>query len=60
MLGKKIKEEDAMNHILNNLLGEYKNTVEVLYRRIDDVLDPLTIEIICEELSLKYEKLKVI
>ena len=57
-LGKKIEEEDAMIHILNNLPVEYENTVEVMERRLDDTMDPLTIDIIRDELSLKYEKIK--
>ena len=58
MLGKQIAEEDAMIHMSNNLPTKYENTVEVLEHRIDDVLDPLAIENICEELSLKYEQIK--
>ena len=57
-VGKMKDDKDVMIHILNNLPVEYENTVETLERRLDDTLDPLSIEIIREELSLKYEKIK--
>ena len=57
-LGKKIDDDDMMIHILNNLPVEYENTVEVMERLLDDDVNPLTIELLREELSLKYEKVR--
>ena len=57
-VGKVKDDKDVMIHILNNLPVEYENTVEVLERRLDDTLDPLSIEILREELALKFEKIK--
>ena len=44
--GKLKDDEDVMIYILNNLLVEYENRVEVLERRLYDMLDPLSIEIL--------------
>ena len=57
-MGKLNDDKDVMIHILKNLPVEYENTVEVLERRLDDTLNPLSIEILCEELALKFKKIK--
>ena len=49
-------DKDVIIHILSNFPIKHENTVETLKRRLDDDLDPLSIEIIREELSLKYKK----
>ena len=55
-LGKKINDDDLMIHVLNNLPVEYENTVEVLERLLNNDVNPLTIDLLREELSLKCDK----
>ena len=53
-----IEDDYFMIHILNNLPQEYDQVVDSLEDRIDAKLDPLTLEILREKLSSKYEKLQ--
>jgi hypothetical protein len=50
-----ITEEDLMEHILGNLPSVYDIEVHTLRKRLDDLHDPLTLEELREELSLKFE-----
>jgi hypothetical protein len=53
-----IDENQFMIHILNNLTKDYEVQVTLLERDIGSTSNPLTIEEIRNELSLRYERLK--
>ena len=44
-----------MTNIPSELPKEYPKIVEIIEDWLDDEDDPLTIEIICDELSVKYD-----
>jgi hypothetical protein len=50
-------EEQFIIHVLNNLTSDYDNQVETLEKRIGSTTDPLTIEEIRDDLSLRYERI---
>ena len=52
-----ITDDDLMEHILGNLPSVYDIEVHALRKRLDDLHDPLTLEELREELSLKFEML---
>ena len=53
-MGVDIADEDFILHIVSNLPEEYDILVEML----EDELDTLNIEHLCDKLSAKYEKIK--
>ena len=50
-----IDDSEIITHILLNLPEEYQNNVQILEEKWDDTDDPLTIDIICDKLSVKFE-----
>ena len=52
-----ITDKQFIMHVMNNLNKDYDNTVENLEKLIDGKNDPLTIEQMREDLSLKHERL---
>jgi hypothetical protein len=52
-----ITDKQFIMHVMNNLNKDYENTVENLEKLINDKKDPLTIEQMREDLSLKHERL---
>jgi hypothetical protein len=50
-----ITDEDLVEHVLGNLPSVYDIEVHTLRKRLDDTANPLTIEEVREELSLKFE-----
>ena len=52
-----ITDKQFIMHVMNNLNKDYDNTVENLEKLIDNKNDPLTIEQMREDLSLKHERL---
>ena len=57
-MGTPIDDEYLMMHILNNLPSAYDSLIENLEDRLDSVLDPLTLSILRDKLSEKYEKIR--
>jgi Reverse transcriptase (RNA-dependent DNA polymerase) len=56
-MGSSISENQFMIHILNNLTADYDLQLALLERRIGDKDNPLTVEEIRAELSLRFERL---
>jgi hypothetical protein len=52
-----ITDKQFIMHVMNNLNKDYENTVENLEKLINDKKDPLTMEQMREDLSLKHERL---
>jgi hypothetical protein len=50
-------DEQFIVHVLNNLTSDYDNQVENLEKRIGSDKDPLTIEEVRDDMSLRYEQL---
>ena len=57
-MGNDISDEDFIIHVLNNLPLEYDNVVEALERKLDDLVNPLTIIELRDELTLKFARIK--
>ena len=57
-MGSKIDDEYLMMHIMNNLPSAYDGLIENLEDRLDSTLDPLTISVLRDKVSEKYEKIK--
>ena len=57
-MSNEISDEDMMIHILNNLPEEYDTVVEAMERKLDDLVDPLTLRNLKNELMLKYKRIK--
>ena len=57
-MGTEINDEDLMIHILNNLPSEYDNVAEAMERRLDDVIKPLEIGELRDELVMKFNRIK--
>ena len=57
-MGNEISDEDMMIHIMNNLPQEYDTVVEAMERKLDDLVDPLTLRNLKNELLLKYNRIK--
>ena len=53
-----IDDEYLMMHIINNLPRRYDNLIENPEDRLDSIVDPLTISMLRDKLSKKYEKIK--
>jgi hypothetical protein len=56
-MGSSILENQFMIHILNNLTADYDLQFALLKRRIGDKENPLTVEEIRAELSLRFDRL---
>jgi hypothetical protein len=56
-MGSVIKDDQFLVHILNNLSPEYERQVLFVEKQIKNPQDPLTVETLCEELDLKFERL---
>jgi hypothetical protein len=56
-MGSSILENQFMIHILNNLTADCGLQLALLERRIGDKKNPLTVEEIRAELSLRFERL---
>jgi hypothetical protein len=54
-MGSRISENQFMIHVLNNLPTEYDLQIALVTMRIGDKIEPLTIEEIRSELSLRFE-----
>src|SRR5210317_771157 len=57
-MGSDITDEDFYIHILNNIPKEYDMEVKLLEETLANVLTPLTLQQIRDELNLKYMRLK--
>ena len=57
-MGNEISDEDMMIHIMNNLPQEYDTVVEAMERKLYDLVDPLTLRNLKNELLLKYNRIK--
>jgi hypothetical protein len=53
----KMTDDQFLLHILNNLTKEYKPEVKDLKKRIGSPTNPLEVEEVREDLSLRYERL---
>ena len=51
-MGVKISDEHFILHIISNLPEEYDNVIE----RIEDDIEQIEIEELCQKLNVKYEK----
>ena len=58
-MGIIIDDVEMMTHILSNLTEEYNNTIENIEDELDDNIDMLTIKIIRDKLSSKYDIVNV-
>ena len=58
-LGFIIDDVEIMTHILSNLPEEYENIFENLEKELDYYIDMLTIKIIWDKLSAKYDSMNV-
>jgi gag-polypeptide of LTR copia-type len=52
-----ILENQFMIHILNNLTSDYKLQLAMMEKRVGDIENPVTVEEIKGELSLRFERL---
>jgi hypothetical protein len=57
--GSKLDNVDFMVHVLNNLPKEYEVSQAKLEDRLNDDIDPLTIEEIRTELNLKFQRMNL-
>jgi gag-polypeptide of LTR copia-type len=57
VMGSSMTDEQSMIQILNSLTEEYELQMLLLEKRIVDVNNPLTIEELKEELTLRFERL---
>ena len=57
--GSKVEDVDIMIHILNNLPKDYEISQAKLEDRLNDDIDPLTIEEIRTELNLRYQRMNL-
>ena len=57
-MGSNIDDEYLMMHIMNNLPSAYDGLMENLEDKLDSALDPLTISILRDKISEKYERIK--
>jgi hypothetical protein len=55
-LGSSITDNQFMIHILNNMTSNYDLQLEVMKKRINDKVDPLTIDEIRDDLHLSFER----
>jgi histone deacetylase 1/2 len=51
-------DDQFILHVLNNLTDEYETLVEIMEKRIGSDSDPIDIEDIREDLSLKFERIQ--
>ena len=57
-MGTLIDDGYLMMHIMNNLQSSYDSLFKTLEDRLDSIVDPVTICMLREKLSGKYEKIK--
>jgi len=57
-MGSDITDEDMFIHILNNVPEEYDMEVKMLETKMEDMIDPLTLQMIRDQLNLRYMRLK--
>ena len=57
-MGSNIDDEYLMIHIMNNLPSAYNGLIENLEDKLDSALDPLTISVLRDKISEKYERIK--
>ena len=57
-MGSNIDDEYLMMHIMNNLPSAYDGLMENLEDKLDSALDPLTISVLRDKISKKYERIK--
>ena len=57
-MGTTIDDEYLMMHIMNHLPSSYDSLIENLEDRLDSIVDPLTIGMLRDNLSEKYEKIR--
>ena len=57
-MGSDIDDEYLMMHIMNNLPSAYDGLMENLEDKLDSALDPLTISVLRDKISEKYERIK--
>ena len=57
--GSKMEDVDLMIHILNNMPKEYEISQAKLEDRLNDDIDPLTIEEIRTELNLRFQRMNI-
>ena len=57
-MGTPIDEQSLIMHIMNSLPSIYESLIENEEDRLDNIMDPLTMSILRDKLSEKYEKLE--
>ena len=57
-MGSDLNEEYLMMHIMNNLLSAYGGLMENLEDKLDCAIEPLTLSVLRDKISEKYEKIK--
>ena len=57
-MGSDIDDEYLMMHVMNNLPSAYDGLIENLEDRLDSTFDPLTMTVLRDKVSEKYEKIK--
>ena len=58
-LGSSISDSQFMIHILNNVTSDYDLQLTMMEKRINDKLNPLTIDEIRADLNLCFERLNL-
>jgi gag-polypeptide of LTR copia-type/Zinc knuckle len=58
-MGPTISDTQFLLHVMNNLTHEYEMQVNRLERKIEDKVDPPSIEDLREKLSLQFERLNI-
>jgi hypothetical protein len=56
-LGSSISENQFILHILNNITANYDLQLAMMEKRINDKINPLTIDEIRADLNLRFERL---
>ena len=57
-MGSNIDDEYLMMHSMNNLPSAYNGLMENLEDKLDSALDPVTISVLRDKISKKYERIK--
>ena len=57
-MGSNIDDEYLIMHIMNYLPSVYNGLMENLEDKLDSALDPLTISVLSDKISEKYERIK--
>jgi hypothetical protein len=58
-LGSSISDNQFILHILNNMTDDYKLQLAMMEMRLNDKMNPLTVDEIRDDLNLRFERLNV-